>query len=532
MPQLHHPLQTVLLGKKIISPDQWRVAMTEATEQNLSVQEVLVESGFVSEAVLMDLNEQSIGIHTIDLASVILDPALTQSVPRHVAEHFQFLPLFRENKTFHVAMTNPADLMTQDRIRHVYGADHEFRFYRVTRNQFIEAMSRAYDYTLGLETIFKEMDRTREALNMDDYANPTVRLVHAMLLEAVHNHASDIHLEPEAFFTRVRHRIDGILSPIITFHSRHWKPLSVRLKIMSGLDISETRLPQNGRFSQIIGGRSMDCRLSTHPTHFGESMVIRLLDKKHGVQSLSKLGFSKKHTALFKKIARNPQGLVVFTGPTGSGKTTTLYALLNHMQALSRNIMTLEQPIEYQLPLIRQTEIQEKGRFSFADGVRSLLRQDPDVLFVGEVRDEETASAVLRATMTGHPVYTTLHAGDCLTVIQRLVDLGLKTEDILTHLTCVVNQRLVRKICFHCHGGKPCNICHNTGFHGRFPLVEILRMNEEIAEFLREGLPLPMIRQHLINQGFTPLHQQAEKLLKQKLTTQAEISLILGEAAP
>jgi type II secretory ATPase GspE/PulE/Tfp pilus assembly ATPase PilB-like protein len=512
-PTLHQRL----LEEKILSSDQWRVAEVEAKKQQRPVAEILVTLGFLSEAVLSDLLSNGTNFPWLDLSKTLLPPDTFPNFPKALAEAHQSLPLFRDNEVLHLAMLNPADLLARDAVRQHFPTCSFFHYCRVTQAHFLEALSRVYDYDLSLEGIFRDMDATNNHLDDDGYANPTVRLVTVMLLEALRHRASDIHLEPERYFIRVRYRVDGHLSQAITFHERHWRALCIRLKLMASLDIAETRFPQNGRFSRFVGGKEMDFRLSFHPTYYGENVVIRLLDKTRGVKSLEDLGFEETHITLLKHLVQQPQGLVIFTGPTGSGKTTTLYALLSHMGALTRNIMTLEQPIEYQLPFIRQTEILEKGRLTFGEGIRSLLRQDPDILFVGEIRDLETAQMALRAGMTGHPLYTTLHAGDSFAVVQRLQDLGLKQEDFLSHLTCVVNQRLVRRY-----------YPETQSYQGRIPLVEILIIDEEIRSLFRKNIPIQKIRQIICKRGFLSLWDQAKILVEKGLTTREEILATLG----
>ncbi len=311
----------------ILSPDQWRVATIEAQKQNRPLQDILVSLGFISEALLSDLLAEDSALPPLDLSKVLLLPDAFPDFTRDMAETYQILPLFEENTSLHVAMVNPNDLLARDKVRLSFPTFSVFHYYRVTSHHLMEGLSRTYDYDLSLEGIFKEMDQTAKILDDGGYANPTVRLVTVMLLEAVKNRASDIHLEPERYFIRIRHRIDGQLSQVITFHERHWKALCIRLKLMANLDIAETRFPQNGRFSRFVWGKELDFRLSTHPTYYGENIVIRLLDKTQGIQSLEALGFPSPQVSLLKRIASHPQGLVIFTGPTGSGKTTTLYAL-------------------------------------------------------------------------------------------------------------------------------------------------------------------------------------------------------------
>jgi type II secretory ATPase GspE/PulE/Tfp pilus assembly ATPase PilB-like protein len=513
----HHPLRQRLLGEKILSPDQWRVAEVESKKQQRPMVEMLVTLGFLSEAVLSDLLSDGTNLPLLDLSKTLLSPDSFSHFPKTLAETHQIFPLFQDNEALHLAIINPGDLLARDAVRQHFSQCSVFHYYRVTQAHFLEALSRIYDYDLSLEGIFRDMDAMNSHSDDDEYSNPTVRLVTVMLLEALRHRASDIHLEPERYFIRVRYRIDGHLSQAITFHERHWRAFCIRLKLMAFLDIAETRFPQNGRFSRFVGGRELDFRLSFHPTYYGENVVIRLLDKTNGVKSLESLGFEETQISLLKRVVQYPQGLVVFTGPTGSGKTTTLYALLAHMGALTRNVMTLEQPIEYQLPLIRQTEILEKGRLTFAEGIRSLLRQDPDILFVGEIRDLETAQMALRASMTGHPIYTTLHAGDSFGVVQRLKDLGLRMEDFLSHLTCVVNQRLVRRYC-----------SETKAYRGRIPVAEILVVDEEVRDLFRKNMPIQEIRQLMNKQGFLSLRNHAKVLVEKGLTTEEEILAVLG----
>ena len=513
----NHHLHQRLLGEKILSPDQWRVAEVEAKKQQRPVAEMLVTLGFLSEAVLSDLLSEGMSLPLLDLSKTLLSRNSFPHFEKKLAEAHGILPLFQDQEALHLAILKPNDLLARDAVRQHFPASSIFHYYRVTQAHFLEGLSRIYDYDLSLEGIFRDMDATHNHLEEEGYDNPTVRLVTVMLLEALRHGASDIHLEPERYFIRVRYRVDGHLSQAITFHERHWKALCIRLKLMASLDIAETRFPQNGRFSRFVGGKEMDFRLSFHPTYYGENVVIRLLDKTSGVKSLESLGFEEAQITLLKHVVQQPQGLVIFTGPTGSGKTTTLYALLSHMGALTRNIMTLEQPIEYQLPLIRQTEILEKGRLTFGEGIRSLLRQDPDILFVGEIRDLETAQMALRASMTGHPVYTTLHAGDSFAVVQRLQDLGLRPEDFLSHVTCVVNQRLVRHYC-----------SKTRSYHGRIPVAEILMIDEEVRTLFRNNMPIHQIRQILHKRGFLSLQDKAKVLVEKGLTTEEEILAVLG----
>lgn len=528
MHQSSNFLEKALRVDNLLSADQCRVVNEEKENRGCSLRDLVVSLGFISEGVLQDIETQRTGIASLDISKVVLDPDVLTVFPKHWARQHQVIPLFQRGKGVHVALVNPRDLLARDRVRGCFKEKHTFTYYHVTQRQFLALFEKAYERSVTLEDIFQEMDQQKR-LKQEDPENPTVRLVQALLVEGVRLRASDIHLEPEEYFIRVRHRVDGHLSQSFTFHRRHWKALCVRLKIMANLDIAETRFPQDGRFSLLISGRAIDFRVSFHPTQFGENVVIRLLDKSEGVKGLRDLGFPSNQVRTLEALAKTPQGLVVFTGPTGSGKTTTLYGLLSHQAAMHYNIMTLEQPIEYQLPLIRQTSVVEGGRLTFAEGVRSLLRQDPDILLVGEIRDAATAKAALRATLTGHQVYTTLHTGDSFMVVQRLVDLGLRMEDFLPHLRCVVNQRLVRRKC-GCQRG--CERCHHTGYFSRMPLAEILLLEEGVRDLFLRKTSLQHIRNYMVERGFQSIQSQAQLLLHQGITTKEEVLLALGEEAP
>ena len=345
-----------LLEHNLISSDQYRVALVESKRQGKPTEDILIQMGFLEEQVVLEMSQGKSKLPLVDISKVILDPLLLENFPREIALRHSILPLFQRKKQLWVAMVNPGDLLAIDAIKRAFPESVDIRRQRVRQTDLKQAIERGYGYNLSLEAIFKEMDATRVS-DQQSYANPTVRLVDRLLIEAVKNHASDIHLEPEQHFIRVRHRIDGALRQVILFHERHWAAICVRLKILANMDIAETRMPQSGRFSLKVGGSNVDFRVATHPTYFGENMVLRLLDKTNGVRSLERLSLSKGVVARLRGVLKIPQGLIVVTGPTGSGKTTTLYALLQELGMMSCNLMTLEQPIEYQLPLVRQTEI-------------------------------------------------------------------------------------------------------------------------------------------------------------------------------
>jgi len=353
-----------------------------------------------------------------------------------------------------------------------------------------------------------------------------VRLVNAIIMDAVKVGASDLHFEPEGQFVRLRYRVDGVLQQIRAFHKDYWPAISVRIKIVSGMNIADTRNPQDGRMGLNVAGREVDFRVASHPTVHGENIVIRVLDKQKSLKPLDELGFSEHNVKVMNTLLKRPEGIIVITGPTGSGKTTTLYAMLGSINNIGVNIMTLEDPVEYELPLIRQSSIREAGGMGFSDGVRSILRQDPDIVFIGEVRDMDTATMALRAAMTGHQVYTTLHTNDALGAVPRLIDLGLSQSMLAGHIIGILAQRLIRRLCPHCKKARQatedeckilgvdgddapqiydpvgCHMCNNPGYRGRVATIEILAFNEKLDELISRDASRYELKEAAIASGF------------------------------
>ena len=400
--------------------------------------------------------------------------------------------------------------------------------------QLGELIDRAYGYAMSIDGIVQELESgTRSIAGFDGadagYAHPLVRLVDAILLDAVKTGASDIHFEPEELFLRLRYRIDGAMSQIRSFHHEHWSPISQRLKIMAGMNIADRLRPQDGRIGLNLGHREIDLRVSSLPTVHGENIVLRVLDKTRSLVPLERLGISAGNQLLIERALKRPEGIFIVTGPTGSGKTTTLYALLGQISTAEVNIMTLEDPVEYQLPLLRQTQVRETTGLGFAEGVRALLRQDPDIVFIGEVRDADTASMAVRAAMTGHQVFTTLHTNDALGAITRLTELGLEPGLIAGNVTAILAQRLARKLCPHCRRGRAasaeecrilgveaaappeifdpagCAACRHTGYRGRVPVTELLPLDEELDEIVAARGPRSALKAAAVRKGYRTL---------------------------
>ncbi len=477
----HQSLLDILINKNILSKDQAKIVEIESQQQGIDIKIAIQKLGFCSEDLIFDIVSEQTFSQQIDLNHAIIDPNLLAYFPKKMAQKFKIIPISLEGDTLTVASTDPSNILALDQIRIAFPDVKNIHCKTGRETDLSQAIWNYYEHDFSLGKIIEEINQSSFKSEDLSYDNPAVRLVDTLLFDAIKLRASDIHFEPEDLYIRIRYRIDGVLNQKLTLHKNFWGTLSVRLKIISGLDIAETRKPQSGRFSKYFCDREIDLRTSCHPTIHGENIVIRILDKQLSLKPLGELGFMPSHIQTLKKAIKRPSGINIITGPTGSGKTTTLYALLNDISSLDVNIMTLEQPVEYKLPLIRQTEIPENSYINYADAIRSILRQDPDIIYIGEIRDEESAQMAIRAAMTGHQVFTTLHTNTAMGAIQRLLDLGVSQAELADNLSSITAQRLVRKLCAVCKiktqdGYVPtgCPQCGGTGFKGRIPLSEIV----------------------------------------------------------
>ncbi len=549
----------LLVQKGVVSQDQVRIALIEQKRNRDHLGKILVRLGFATEAVILDVLGGALGQQKADLSKVVVDGEAIGMIPKDLARRFHILPLtFEANrKRLTLAMADTFNVVALDQITALIGGDTEIVPLMAGEAEIEKAIDQFYGFELSVDGILQEIETGEidyESLDADsqEYSQPVVRLVNALLADAVKRGASDIHFEPEEGFLRFRYRIDGVLRQVRSLHKNYWSALAVRLKVMSGMDIAETRAPQDGRITLSLTGRPIDFRVSTIPTVHGENIVLRVLDRQKGIVPIEDLGLEVENLHLLKLMVARPEGLLLVTGPTGSGKTTTLYSLLNHLNTETVNIMTLEDPVEYPMGMIRQTSLNDAVRLDFASGIRSMLRQDPDIILVGEIRDSETAAMAFRAAMTGHQVFSTLHANSALGSIPRLIDMGVRPEVMAGNLIGILAQRLVRRLRDACREAyAPSTIerhilglshdattlifrvaeefrhTEHQGYEGRTAVMELLKFDHGLDELIARGATARELHQQARGKGFVALADVALRRVLDGTTTIDEISRVV-----
>ncbi|MBM3252386.1 MAG: type II secretion system protein GspE, partial [Candidatus Omnitrophica bacterium] len=423
----------LLIKKGIITQDQLAKAKEEAGKAGLSIEKALDKLGFISEVDIAQIMADSIGVPFMDLSDYLIDSEVIKLVPEATANKYKVVPLFKIGDTLTVAMADPLDVAAIDEIR-IKGKVGTVEPVLATEEMIQKAIDQYYGAIGNVEELIKGLTKekleakTRGAQGLLEIAEdaPVIKLVNLIITQAVKDKASDIHIEPEEDKVRIRYRIDGVLHEIKDIPKHLQSALASRVKVMAQMDIAETRNAQDGRIQLKMENKNIDLRVSSFPTVHGENIVLRILDKTSVLLGLPELGFNNKDLKEFDKIIRHPNGIILVTGPTGSGKTTTLYAALSTINTMEKNIITIEDPVEYEIPLIRQTQVNPKAGLNFANGLRSIVRQDPDIIMVGEIRDKETAEIAIQASLTGHLVFSTLHTNDAAGALTRLLDMGIE----------------------------------------------------------------------------------------------------------
>ena len=545
----------LLIQQGLITADQLRIALTEQKNHQMPIGRLLVRLGFVTEAVIRDIMARTIGQESIDLNQVVVDADSLKLIPQDFARRHRVLPIaFDGNeRSLTVAITEVFNVVALDQLRAALGQSVKIRTVLASEAQLEDSIDQFYGHELSVDGILKEIETGEidyQSLQVggDEYTQPIVRLVGALLVDAVKRGASDIHFEPEFAFLRIRYRIDGVLEQVRSLHKNYWPGIAVRLKVISGMNIAETRAPQDGRISLNLNGRPVDFRVATQPTIHGENIVLRVLDREKSIISLEHMKLPKHVLNTLSLMLARPEGILVITGPTGSGKTTTLYSLLSQLNVESVNIMTLEDPVEYPVALMRQTSVNEAAKMDFVNGIRSMMRQDPDIILVGEVRDKDTAEMAFRAAMTGHQVFTTLHTNSALGAFPRLFDIGILPDIIAGNVIGIIAQRLVRMLCTHCkeayapskeerqllglsgdasvkiHRPTGCKHCNFRGYRGRTAIMEILRMDTDLDELVARRATAKEIRTLAVEKGFRPLVEEGIARILDASTSIAEVA--------
>lgn len=552
------PLGQILVNKGVISDDQLRIALQEQNKSHQPLGRLLVGLGFLSEATIRDVLSENFGQESVDLSSIIIDPAALALIPKDAARRYQLLPLSVDQTrcTLTLAIADPDNIIALDQVRALLKDEYQLITQLASESDILRVIDQYYGFELSIDGILHEIEPGEmeyQALQsgVNEFSQPVVRLIDALLTEAVQRGASDIHFEPESSFLRIRYRIDGVLRQVRSLHKSFWPSMVVRLKVMSNMNIAETRAPQDGRISLRLSGRPIDFRVASHPTTHGENLVLRILDRQKGIVSLEQIGLDDSALNMLKMIIAKPEGIVLVTGPTGSGKTTTLYSILNHINTESVNIMTLEDPVEYPISLIRQTSVNEAAKLDFANGIRSMMRQDPDIILVGEIRDHPTAEMAFRAAMTGHQVYSTLHTNSAIGAIPRLLDIGILPDILAGNIIGIMAQRLIRVLCPECkyayqpdtperkilgladhqetilYRAAGCDACNHQGYRGRMAIMELLKMDHDLDDLVSRHASTRQIREAALEKGFRPLAMDGIRRIQQGVTSLAEVSRVV-----
>lgn len=540
------PLSNIelLIQKGLISQEELESARQESARSGIPLERALEKLGFVSETDIAQAVADSLGVPFMDLTDYLLDPQVIKLIPEATAKKYNAVPLFKIGDTLTVAMVNPQDVKAIDEIRlksQIGAVDTVLSTPDIIGkliDQYYCAQGSIKDLTQELtKEKLEETTKVKKGLAEISEEAPVIKLVNLLIMQAVKDRASDIHIEPEEYRVRIRYRVDGILHEVQDLPKHLQNILASRIKVMARMDIAETRNPQDGRIQLKMENKNLDLRVSSFPTMHGENIVVRILDKSAVLLGLEDLGFGAQDLKEFQKIIHKPNGIILVTGPTGSGKTTTLYAALSTINSAEKNIITIEDPVEYEIPLIRQTQVNPKAGLTFANGLRSILRQDPDIIMVGEIRDRETAEIAIQASLTGHLVFSTLHTNDAASALTRILDMGIEPFLIASSVAGILAQRLVRLICPSCkekyhdfYRGKGCNKCKNTGYIGRIAIFELLLMSEEIKNMVTGKISANEIKKKAISSGMRILYDDGMAKVKDGITTIEELLRVTEQA--
>ncbi|MEI6632927.1 MAG: ATPase, T2SS/T4P/T4SS family [Chlamydiota bacterium] len=561
MPGKYTDIGEALVKEGLLSSLQLEEARRESARREQPLPRVLVDLKMTGEEELLSFTAKQLNVPLMNLEGYLVDPATLELVPEGLARKYLLIPLFKIEDTLTVAMEDPLDINALDELRFhigcaiepVLAADSDIR----------KAIDQHYGARGSMEEVVRHIEEDEPSLAAAKDGEidlrmlqsiveeaPVIKLVNLMIMEAIKARASDIHIEPEADMLRVRYRVDGVLNETYS-PPKHLQPAIIsRVKIMAGMDIAQKRIPQDGRIMVRMGNRDIDMRVSVQPTIHGENVVMRILDRGSVIVDLDALGFSVRDRAAFSELITRSYGMLLVTGPTGSGKTTTLYSAINMINTPDKNIMTVEEPVEYQMAMVRQTQVDRKVGVDFATALRTILRQDPNVILVGEIRDLETAEMAVRSALTGHLVFSTLHTNDAPSALTRLIDIGVEPFLVASSTIAVLAQRLVRTLCQACREPyapspktldgwkldqkdvkklfkpKGCEKCRDTGYSGRMGIFELMLIDEQIRDLIMGRAPSTKMREAAIRGGMKTLREDGLRLAIEGRTTLEEVARV------
>jgi len=554
-----------LVDSGIITKEQLQRAKAEEKRLGIRFSKALIKLGFIDEEDLASFLSDKLGIPKIDLSNYLIDSKIIDLVPEKLARKYELIPILKIGNRLTCAMIDPWNIFALDEIRMATNLIIEPAV--ATEREIKKAIDQYYGAKGTMEDLITSIDEDKlgigkggeiDAKKLKDIVEQPVviRLVNLIVAKAIKDKASDIHIEPEEKVLKTRFRIDGMLREVSSPPKHLQSAIISRIKIMANLDIAERRKPQDGRFNIKMEGREIDVRVSCMPTIYGENVVLRLLDVASALLGLEKLGFSNEILKIYRKIITRPHGIILVTGPTGNGKTTTLYSSLDKINTVEKNIITIEDPVEYKLEGIRQIQVNPKVDLTFANGLRSILRQDPDIIMVGEMRDFETAEIAIQAALTGHLVFSTLHTNDAPGAVTRMIDMGVEPFLVSSSVIAILAQRLVRTICPNCkveytptseelediglkpkdlkgkptfYRGKGCAKCDDTGYKGRIGIVEFMVTDDEIRNLIVSRASTDEIRKKAISSGMIAMKDDGIEKIKAGITTVEEVLRVTTE---
>lgn len=544
-------LGELLTEAGILSHEQLNNAVSVQKKTGERLRKVLIDLGYITETRMIEILELQLGVPYVTIGTLEISREIASSIPVALAERYQVIPIKKDGRTLTLAMVDPTNFFAIDDVRMASGCDIEPVI--AAEREIMWAIQRSYGVQNLVEKAVSKLktdvaSTTTELQSTDDA--PVVSIVNSIISQAIKERASDIHIEPQDKSLRVRFRVDGVLREVVTFPRHTHAAIISRIKIMSEMDIAEKRLPQDGRIKVQEFGREVDLRVSTLPTICGEKVVLRILDKKTVILDVNGLGFVSANLTLYRKLYSQSYGMILVTGPTGSGKTTTLYSTLTAISTPGKNVITVEDPVEYRLDGINQVQVNYKAGLSFSNGLRSILRQDPNVIMVGEIRDRETADIAIRAALTGHLVFSTLHTNDAPGAVTRLIDMGMEPFLVASSVLGIVAQRLVRVICPDCkqqyvpeaespewhfllgngfkdrlilYRGVGCPGCSHTGYHGRMAIHEVMTVTPAVREAVNQRVSSDILGSIAVAEGMKPMCQDGISKAFNGLTTVSEV---------